>query len=120
MKTIIKLAIVVAVLNALFHGGEAAWRYYQFKDAAQQLIVFGSQEQTTELHNRILQKAEELRVPLLPENLTIRRQATRTFVDAAYTQPVEYFPNQIYPVDLKFSIEAFAADVATPEASPQP
>lgn len=117
MKTIIKIAIALAVINAAFHAGEAAWRYYQLKDATQQLIIFGSQQQTTELQNRILEKAVELQVPLLPENVNIRREGTRTFVDAAYTQPVEYFPNQIYPVDLKFSVEAFAANVVKPEAS---
>lgn len=119
MKTIIKLVIAAALINALFHGGEAAWRYYQFKDATEQLIVFGSQEHTTELHNRIVAKAEALRVPLRPENVTIHRQGTRTSVDAAYTQPVEYFPNQVYPVDLKFSIEAFASNPARPEDPPQ-
>ena len=119
MKTIIKIAVSLAVLNAVFHGGEAAWRYYQLKDASQQLILFGSQEQTTELQNRILEKAAELRVPLLPENITIQRQGTRTFLDAAYTQPVEYFPSLIYPVDLKFSVEAVAANVVRPEDPPQ-
>lgn len=119
MKTIIKIAVALALINALFHAGEAALRYYQLKDAAQQLIIFGSQEHTTELQNRVLEKAAELRVPLLPENLTIYRQGNRTFLDAAYTQPVEYFPNQLYPVDLKFSVEAFAANVARPEDPPQ-
>jgi len=119
MKTIIKIAIALAVINAAFHGGEAAWRYYQFKDATEQLIIFGSQEHTNELHNRILQKAMEMDVPLLPENIIIHREGTRTMVDASYTQPVEYFPNQVYPVDLKFSVETYAANVARPEDPPQ-
>ena len=119
MKTIIKIAVALALINALFHAGEAALRYYQLKDAAQQLIIFGSQERTTELQNRILERAAELRVPLRPEDLSIHRQGTRTYVDAAYTQPVEYFPNQIYLVDLKFSVEAFAANAARPEDPPQ-
>jgi len=119
MKTILKLAVALALINAAFHGGEAAWRYYQLKDATEQLIIFGSQEHTNELHNRIVQKAMELDVPLLPENITVHRQGYRTIVDASYTQPVEYFPNQIYPVNLKFSIEATAANMARPEDLPQ-
>ena len=120
MKTIIKLVIAAAIINALFHGGEAAWRYYQLKDAAQQLIVFGAQEHTNELHNRIVQKATELRVPLLPQNIAVHREGTRTFVDASYTQPVEYFPNQVYPVDVKFSVEAYSLNAGRPEDPPQP
>ena len=119
MKTIIKLAIALAVINAAFHAGEAAWRYYQLKDATEQLILFGSQEHTDELHNRILAKATELRVPLLPENIAVHRQGTRTFVDGSYTQPVEYFPGQVYPVDLKFAVEAYSVNAGRPEDEPQ-
>jgi hypothetical protein len=120
LKTILKIAIALALINAAFHGGEAAWRYYQLKDATEQLIVFGSQEHTNDLQTRIVQKANELEVPLLPENVTVHRQGFRTIVNASYTQPVEYFPNQIYPVDLKFSVESVAANAARPEDSPQP
>jgi hypothetical protein len=119
MKTIIKLAIALAVLNALFHAGEVAWRYYQLKDATEQLIVFGSQEHTNELHTRIVAKAAELDVPLLPENVAVHRAGTRTSVDASYTQPIEYFPNQVYPMDLKFSVEAYSINVGRPEDPPQ-
>jgi hypothetical protein len=118
IKTAFKIAIALAVINAAFHAGEVAWRYYQLKDAAQQLIIFGSQQHTNELHNRIVEKAVELRIPLLPENVTIHRSGTRTTVDAAYTQPLEYFPNQVYPLDLKFSIETYASNVALPEDPP--
>ena len=89
MKTILKLAIAAALINAAFHAGEAAFRYYQLKDATEQLIVFGSQEHTNDLHNRIVQKAMDLDVPLLPENIAVHRQGFRTTVDASYTQPVE-------------------------------
>lgn len=120
IKTVLKIAIAVAVINGAFHFGEAAWRYYQLKDAAQQMIVFGSEEQTTDLLNRIVERAVALRIPLLPENVAVRREGTRTTVDAAYTQPVEYFPNQTYPIDLRFSVEAYAARVARPEDAPAP
>ena len=119
IKTVVKIAIALAIINAAFRGGDAAWRYYQLKDATQQLIVFGAQEHTTELHNRIVQKAVELNVPLASENLAVHRQGTRTFVDAKYTQPVEYFPNQVYPVDLTFSVEAFSVSAGRPEDPPQ-
>jgi hypothetical protein len=119
IKTALRIAVALAVINAAFHAGEAAWRYYQLKDATQQLIIFGSQEHTNDLHNRILEKADELRIPLMPENVAVHRSGTRTTVDAAYTQPVEYFPNQVYPVELKFSVESYAANVARPEDPPE-
>ena len=119
IKTTIKIAIALAIVNAAFHAGDAAWRYYQLKDAALQLITFGSQEHTNELHNRIVQKAEELGVPLLPENVAVHRQGTRTFVEGEYTQPIEYFPNQMYPMDLTFFVENYSLNPARPEDPPE-
>jgi hypothetical protein len=119
IKTVLKLALTLAIINAAFHAGDAAWKYYQLKDAAQQLIVFGYLEHTNELHNRIIQKATELRLPLLPENVAVHRQGTRTWAEAAYTQPVEYFPNQVYSVDLKFMVESYSTNVGRPEDPPE-
>lgn len=109
MKTIIKLLIVLAVLNAAARGAMAAWTYYEFRDTAQQLVIFGVSASETELHNQIMEKASELDVPLAPEDLTIRREGSRTWADAAYVQPVELFPRFIYPVNFSFSVEGFNA-----------
>jgi hypothetical protein len=114
IKTVIQLLLVVVLLNALAHIGLAVWDYYQLKDDAQQQIVFGARSSTTDLHNRILAKADELQVPLEPADLHVTREGTRTFVDAYYTQPVEVFPAFIYPLDLSFSVEAFSVEGAAP------
>ena len=119
IKTTLKIAIALAVINAAFHGGDAAWKYYQLKDAILQLITFGSQEHTNELHNRIVQKAAELRVPLLPEDIAVHREGTRTFVEGEYTQPFEYFPNQVYPVELRIFVENYSTNVRRPEDPPE-
>ena len=50
-----------------------------------------------------------LLVPLEPENIEVRREGNQTLADAAYTEPLEYFPSFDYPVDLSFSVEAFVA-----------
>ena len=113
IRTVLKIAIAVAVLNALFRGAAVAWDYYELRDDAQQMIVFGAGTSTVELHNRILARAAELQVPLRPENLTVRRDGQRTIVEARYTQPVEYFPNQLYPADLSFTVDAFSMQPMT-------
>ena len=109
IKTAIKLLIALAIVNAAVRAGMAAWSYYQLRDQAQQLIVFGTGVSTAELSADILVKAMELEVPLEPQNLDVRREGNRTFVDAFYTQPVELFPTFIYPVELSFSLNAFSA-----------
>lgn len=105
MKTILKLVVAALVMNAAYRCGMAAWTYYEFKDATQQLAIFGTQMSTNELQGRILQKASDLDVPLAPENLNVRRDGARTTADAAYTQPVEVLPSYRYPVRFSFSVE---------------
>ena len=114
MMTIVKLLIVVAVLNATARAAMATWRYYQFKDAAQQTIIFGADATTDQLHDLILRRASELEVPVEPQNVEVAREGQRTMARASYTQPVELFPRYLYPVDFSFAVEAFAVNTAAP------
>lgn len=118
MKTILKLLIAAAIINACARAGLAASRYYQLKDAAEQLITFGATETTTALHNAILEKSGELALPVQPENIEVHRQGTRTWADVKYTEPVEFFPSYKYPVDFSFSVNAFSLTAGRPEDPP--
>ena len=93
-------------LNAVARAGMVAWRYYQLKDEAQQLVVFGAAVPTSTLKDQILEKADELNVPLDPADIEVRRDQNRTSVEAYYTEDLEYFPSFVYPVDLTLSVES--------------
>lgn len=108
MKLVVKLLIALALVNAAARAGATAWSYYQLKDEASRLILFGAHVPTAELSSQILDKAVELGLPLEPRNIAIVREGDRTSVDASYTQPVEFLQTFIYPLDLSFSVEAFA------------
>ncbi len=70
MKTVLKLVIAVALLNAVVRGADSAWNYYQLKDAAQRALLFGTQASSKQIHRQIMERAMELRVPLMPEDLS--------------------------------------------------
>jgi hypothetical protein len=108
MKTIVKLLIALALLNAVGRGAMAAWTFYEFRDASQQLVLFGGGTSTTDLHNQILARAGELEVPVAPENVNVQRDGARTWADVAYTQPIEFFPRWVYRAPLSFTVEAFS------------
>jgi hypothetical protein len=108
IKIVIKLLIMLAVLNAAFRGGLAAWGHYELKDAAHQLILFGANVPTNQISYLILDKAMELEVPLEPGNIDVTREGNRTTVSASYTKPIEFFPNFTYPIDLSFTVESFS------------
>ena len=108
MKTIIKLVIAAIVLNACARAGQAAWQYYQLKDAAQQTVIFGADATMRQIHDQIMRRAAELEVPLPAEGLEITRDGPRTVARAAYTQQVELFPRYQYPFKFTFSVDALS------------
>ena len=105
MKTIIKLLIVIAIINAAARVGLAAAKYYQLKDQSQQLVTFGANTSPGELQNHILERATALQVPLVFDDILVTRDGLKTTAQAAYTQPVEVFPNYKYPVRFQFTVE---------------
>ena len=111
IRTIVKLLIAAAIINAAARAGMAAWTYYRLRDEAQQLMRFGTRVTTAELANEIREEAMSLGVTLEPENLEVRRDGDRTLVDASYVQPVEFFPTFTYPLEMSFSLETFAVNV---------
>jgi hypothetical protein len=107
IKTVIKLVIAVAIINAAVRSGVVAWKYYELKDSAQQAVLFGGSTPTEQLRTEILDKAEELNVPLELDGIDVRRDGDRTVAYASYVQPIELLPTYMYPVDLSFTVEGF-------------
>jgi hypothetical protein len=112
MKTILKLVIAAALLNAAVRGANAAWNYYQLRDSAQQTLLFGSQWTAEQIHQEIIKTAMELDLPLEPENLAVRLVGRRRMAEGSYTQMIELFPSYRYPVDFSFVEETVV--VGTP------
>ena len=53
-----------------------------------------------EIRKRIMAKAEELELPLDPDNLTVIRKSDRVYIEAIYVVPVE-FPGYTYQWEFK-------------------
>src|SRR5688572_1189636 len=110
MKTIIKLLLVVAVINACFQGARATWKYYQFKDGAQQAILFAGDASIGQLQQEILRRGTVLEVPVEVENIRVTQNGARTEADVTYTEPVEFFPRYEYPMKFTFMVDALAVN----------
>jgi hypothetical protein len=119
VKTVIKLLIAAAIVNATARVGMAAARYYQLKDQSQELVTFGGNIGAGELQNQILLKAEDLQLPLAAEDIVVTREGLRTWASAAYTDSVEVFPNYKYPIKFQFRVEGINMGAGvTPGANP--
>jgi hypothetical protein len=115
MRTLLRLLIVVVILNATARAAMTAWRYYEFKDLTYQTILFGARATDGQLQAEILRRAQELELPVEPQNVQVTRDGFRTRATASYTQPVELFPRYEYPVDLSFTVEAIGLDALPAE-----
>jgi hypothetical protein len=106
MKTLFKLVIAILVLNGAVRGALAMWQYYQFKDAAQQVVLFGQRSEPEEIQANIVARATELSVPVRPDDIKVTRNGTRTVAEGYYIQPVQFFPNYPWPVKFTFLVDA--------------
>ena len=120
MKTVVKLVIVLALLNAVARSGYAWWNYYQLKDGTQQLLTFGVDATADQLLGEIVQKATDLNIPLDAENVDVRRDGVRTSAAVSYTQPIEFFPRYVYPVEFSFTVDTISMRAGKPSNAKTP
>ena len=106
MKIFVKLLIAGVILNATIRSADAMWDYYQLKDAAQQIVLFGPDSTTGQLRDQVFTKAEELVLPVAIEDINVRRESSRTFAHVYYVQPVELFPGYRQPIVFSFEVNA--------------
>jgi hypothetical protein len=108
MKTLFKLVIAILVLNAAVRGALAMWQFYQFKDAAQQVVLFGQRADPEEIQANIVARATELSVPVRFDDIRVKRDGTRTLAEGFYIRNVEFFPNYPWPVKFTFNVDAIS------------
>ena len=105
--SMIRVALAVAALNAITRVGLAYWAFYQFRDNAEQTAVFGARQPTWALEWAVLDKANELFLPVDEGQVSVTRNGVKTIIEAHYVQPIEYFPKRTYPMEFSFSVEGF-------------
>jgi hypothetical protein len=115
MRTLIKLAIVGLILHATWRTGSAYMVYYEFRDQLQQLAQFAGDKSEQDVRNRALEIASELQLPVMPEDVSVRREEAHIYIDAAYKAQIEILPTRQYPWEFKVSVDAWS--VSLPKAS---
>jgi hypothetical protein len=111
IKTLIKLAIVVLLANAIWRAGSAYLSYYKFQDAVTDVLIKSKDKTDDELRTKVMALAMEYDEPIGPEDVTIRREDKRVLIEGSYTKAVAIFP--WYDYQWKFSLTADSAAGAT-------
>lgn len=114
MRTLIKLIIAGLVIHATWRAGSAYWVYYQFRDNLQQVALFSAGKSEQQVHTQALEVASALKVPIEPQQIAVRREDARTFIDASYKTDIEVLPSYRYPWEFKVSVDALSLNLGKP------
>jgi hypothetical protein len=114
VKTIIKFAIVLLILHAVFRFGTAYLHYEQFKDAVREMALFSKEKDDAVVINRVMELADRYKISLEREFVQVRRDEDHTYVDASYVELIEWVPG--YQRPWQFDVGAAAWHVRLPTA----
>jgi len=117
MKTLIKIAIAVAIANALFQAGSAYLSYFQFKDSVNELAMH-TNGTDAQVKDRVVELARKYEEPVDPDDVSIRREEHHTFIEMSYSKDVQLFPGYVRKWPFEVKVDAFV--VAQQKPSPNP
>ena len=108
IKLVVKLAIVALLANAAWHVMIAYSAHIKFQDAVQQTTLFGNDKSVEQLKTRVLALAVDYDLPLGDDDVTVKRESLHTFVDGAYTKPIDLLPGYSRPWTFDFHTDTFS------------
>jgi archaellum component FlaF (FlaF/FlaG flagellin family) len=111
MKTLIKLAIVVLLANAIWRAGSTYLSYYKFNDAVTDVAITSKNKTDEELREKVMVLAMQYDQPIDADAVTIRHDGNRVYIEGSYKKPVALFPGSEY--QWPFSLSADSAAGAT-------
>jgi len=118
IKTLLKLAIVALFANAAWQAVNAYWPHYKFKDAVRSTAEYRGDRNDVQLRARILEIAANYDVPLGGDELEVRREETRTIIDASYVRAVDLIPGYTYRWPFRLHVETRSIDAPGSGESP--
>jgi len=105
-RTIVKVAIFLLVVHALYRFVPVYIRYQQFKDAVHETALFSRRTTDLEIVDRVMQLADKYRIPLDREYVQVRRDHDQLFIDASYVESIEWLPTYRRPWQFDVGEEA--------------
>ena len=105
MKTLIKLALAALVTYAAWNAGQAWLKFIKFRDDVEQLAQFSTKTTEEDLRTKVLEAASQHSVSL-NDDLAVRRESARTYVDTSYTESIQVLPWYTYPYRFEVHVNA--------------
>lgn len=108
-RNIIRLAVILLVVHALYRFVPIYVHYQEFKDAVNEAAMFSKDRSEAQIADLVMELAAKYQVPLDRDAVSVRREQHHTYIDASYVEQVQWLPGYRRPQ--KFTIAADALDV---------
>jgi hypothetical protein len=119
IRTIVKLAIVALLANAMWHAFGAYAPHYRFKDATQYAAQFRGETSDEVLKDKIAVLAQQFDVPVDDDGIRVSHQGPHTTVQVSYIRPIELVPGMKRPWPLSFTVDVLTLNTPPPDSAPK-
>jgi hypothetical protein len=119
IRTIVKLAVVALLANAMWHAFGAYAPHYRFKDATQYAAQFRGETSDEVLKEKIVGLAQQFDVPVDEDGITVSHQGQHTTVQVSYTRLIELVPGMKRPWPLSFTVDVLTLNTPKSDSAPK-
>jgi hypothetical protein len=106
-RTVVKLAIFLLVVHALYRFVPVYFHYQQFKDAVHETALFSRSKTDAQIIDHVMELAGKYQIPLQREYVQVRRQNEETLIDASYVESIEWLPTYSRPWQFDVGAQAW-------------
>jgi len=96
IKTIIKLAVVALIANAIWRIGSAYVSFYRFKDAVDEMALHSKGKTVDEMKDKVLDLAASYEEPLEADAVSVRHEDPHLIIEGSYKKKVLLAPGVEY------------------------
>jgi hypothetical protein len=107
IRKLLRIAVFLLIVNALYQAAPVIWHYYQFKDAVQELALFSQKSSDAELIDRVMVLAEEHDIPLERDYVQVQRGNGQLVITAAYIDTMKLLPGYDYAREFDVRAKSF-------------
>jgi hypothetical protein len=107
MGRLFRLAIAALLLFASYRIGQAYIAHYDFTDEVDQIAQAGARTNEADVRAAVVEAANRLRIPVVPERVNVRQEGDHVYVDLRYTRAVEVLPGYRRPWDFSVSVHGW-------------
>jgi hypothetical protein len=96
LTSILSLAVLAFAVYEGIQFIPVLFAQYSFKDAVVEEAKFSANKKAETVRDSLLKKANELRLPIEPQDITVDRRPTFTRIQVHYELSVEWLPGKEY------------------------